>query len=99
MIVAKLITAACLALRKNQGINLSYEKHEVSLTPRQEPFCQITIYYRNNDNGRAEKLDLGELLFTTDRMYQDDKKGIPDELALHQKVILRLAWQLYKRER
>lgn len=98
MIIAKLIMAACLALEKNQGLQLKYIRHEVELTPRQEPFCQIVIYYKNIKTNTAEKMGLGELLFTTENMYKDSEKGIRKDLPLHQKVILRLAWQFYRRE-
>jgi len=99
IILERLIKVAIESLNKNKALNLEYDHHIVELTPRETPFCQVVIYYRNLTANKIYDLTLGELLFTLEDIYQDDKHGIKKEMSQHQKVILRIAWQLYKREK
>ena len=100
IIAERLIKVAIESLNRNKALNLEYDHHIVELVPgRADPFCQMIIYYRNLDANKIYDINLGELLFTQEDWYYDDKHGIKEELSLHQKVILRIAWQLYKREK
>lgn len=99
IILERLIKVAIASLNKNKSLNLEYDHHIVELTPREKPFCQVVIYYGNLDVNKIYDLPLGELLFTKEDMAYEEKYGIKKEMPQHQKVILRIAWQLYKREK
>lgn len=99
IILERLIKVTIESLNKNKSLNLEYDHHIVELTRRENPFCQVVIYYRNLDANKIYDINLGELLFTEENWYHDEDRGIKKEMPLHQKVILRIAWQLYKREK
>ena len=91
IVLERLIKVAIESLNKNKSLNLEYDHHIVELTPREKPFCQVVIYYRNLTANKIYDINLGELLFTKEDMDYDERRGIKKEMSQHQKVILRIA--------
>ena len=100
IVLKKLITAGLDALNRIKHMNLSYDHHITELVPKDKPFCQVVIYYKNETTGKIGEYKTGEYLYTQEDMGNFDKiKKINPDLAHYQKIILRVAYLIYEQEK
>ena len=97
--IDKMIETAFQLLRKNNKLNLTFTHSNIKEIYDCEDgltTCKVEVYYFNGHEHHT--FELIELVFDRDHIMSDDQNGANNVQDLRQKIILRIAWRIWRHE-